>query len=134
MLLRFIHTTCIWTTSCTTSSVCLSKAFQRTCFRFESGCKGKTDFRNHQIFRKVFSEKFFSGGLERISHSGPALSRSLAMCKVRYSVKRPQGTLRLTPCHQNFISSTRFLSKAVAKVYTFNKNASVIQYFFETFF
>ena len=59
MLLRFIHTTCIWTTSCTTSSVCLSKAFQRTCFRFESGCKGKTDFRNHQIFRKVFFGKNF---------------------------------------------------------------------------
>ena len=61
--------------------VCLSKVFQRTVFSFvlpfqrESVCKGKTFFRNLQIFSKVFLKKFFrrfSEGVRLI------LSRSLA--------------------------------------------------------
>ena len=45
--------------------VCLSKVFQRTVFSFvlpfqrESVCKGKTLFRNLQIFSKFFSKKNF---------------------------------------------------------------------------
>ena len=45
--------------------VCLSKVFQRTVFSFvppfqrESVCKGKTFFRNLQIFSKFFFEKKF---------------------------------------------------------------------------
>ena len=42
-------------------SVCLSKIFQRTFFRFgsESVCKGKGFIFNHQTFSKVFLKKFF---------------------------------------------------------------------------
>ena len=42
-------------------SVCLSKIFQRTFFRFgsESVCKDKGFIFNHQTFSKVFLKKFF---------------------------------------------------------------------------
>ena len=61
--------------------VCLSKVFQRTVFSFvlpfqrESVCKGKTFFRNLQIFSKVFLKKFFRRFSEGVRL---VLSRSLA--------------------------------------------------------
>ena len=61
--------------------VCLSKVFQRTVFSFvlpfqrESVCKGKTFFRNLQIFSKVFFEKIFGRFSEGVRL---VLSRSLA--------------------------------------------------------
>ena len=109
MLLRFIHTILIWTTSCTTSLFVYLKLFKELAFKscVENGCKGKSYFRNHQIFRKVF-QKNFSAAVRSASPSGLTLSRSLAACKVRYSVKRLRKDIRLTLCHQNFISSVRF--------------------------
>ena len=50
--------------------VCLSKVFQRSCFLFESGCKGKADFSNIQIFSKIFSEKFFSASPLYVNNNG----------------------------------------------------------------
>ena len=61
--------------------VCLSKVFQRTVFSFvlpfqrESVCKGKTFFRNLQIFSKFFSKKNFGRFSEGVRL---VLSRSLA--------------------------------------------------------
>ena len=61
--------------------VCLSKVFQRTIFSFvllfqrESVCKGKTFFRNLQIFSKFFSKKNFGRFSEGVRL---VLSRSLA--------------------------------------------------------
>ena len=62
------HILLIWTTSCTTSLFVYLKLFKELAFKscVENGCKGKSYFRNHQIFRKVFSEKFFSGGPKRV--------------------------------------------------------------------
>ena len=110
MLLRFIHTILIWTTSCTTSLFVYLKLFKELAFKscVENGCKGKSYFRNHQIFRKVFFQKDFSAAVRSASPSGLTLSRSLAACKVRYSVQRLRQDIRLTLCHQNFISSVRF--------------------------
>ena len=109
MLLRFIHTILIWTTSCTTSLFVYLKLFKELAFKscVENGCKGKSYFRNHQIFRKVF-QKNFSAAVRSASSSGLTLSRSLAACKVRYSAQRLRQDIRLTLCHQNFISSVRF--------------------------
>ena len=63
------HILLIWTTSCTTSLFVYLKLFKELAFKscVENGCKGKSYFRNHQIFQKVFSEKFFSGGPKRVS-------------------------------------------------------------------
>ena len=61
--------------------VCLSKVFQRTVFSFvlpfqrESVCKGKTFFRNLQIFSKFFFGKNFGRFSEGVRL---VLSRSLA--------------------------------------------------------
>ena len=62
-------------------SVCLSKIFQRTFFRFgsESVCKGKGFIFNHQTFSKVFFEKVFFSLKTRLSFSLPCYY------KVRYS-------------------------------------------------
>ena len=100
-------------------------------FQRESVCKGKTFFRNLQIFSKVFFEKIFgrfSEGVRLI------LSRSLA---------HPQGkilgaafgtifrSLKLhSVCHLQRLS----LSKAVAKVQTFSVSATFTPYFFAGFF
>ena len=97
-------------------------------------CKGKADFRNHQIFFLIFSEKIFSGGLKRISYSGPALSRSLAMCKVRYSVSAFTEPSGLHPVIRISFLQRVSLSKAVAKVHTFHKTARILCNFFEIFF
>ena len=104
------HILLIWTTSCTTSLFVYLKLFKELAFKscVENGCKGKSYFRNHQIFQKVFFQKNFSAAVRSASPSGLTLSRSLAACKVRYSVKRLRQDIRLTLCHQNFISSVRF--------------------------
>ena len=104
------HILLIWTTSCTTSLFVYLKLFKELAFKpcVENGCKGKSYFRNHQIFRKVFFQKNFSAAVRSASPSGLTLSRSLAACKVRYSVQRLRQDIRLTLCHQNFISSVRF--------------------------
>ena len=62
-------------------SVCLSKIFQRTFFRFgsESVCKGKGFIFNRQTFPKVFFEKVFFSLKTRLSFSLPCYY------KVRYS-------------------------------------------------
>ena len=62
-------------------SVCLSKIFQRTFFRFgsESVCKDKGFIFNHQTFSKVFFEKVFFSLKTRLSFSLPCYY------KVRYS-------------------------------------------------
>ena len=103
------HILLIWTTSCTTSLFVYLKLFKELASVFVVGCvcKVKEDFRNHQIFQKVFFEKF-SAAVRSASPSGLTLSRSLAACKVRYSVQRLRQDIRLTLCHQNFISSVRF--------------------------
>ena len=73
MLLRFIHTILIWTTSCTTSLFVYLKLFKELASVFVVGCvcKVKEDFRNHQIFQKVFLKNFQrrSG----LSHFHPSL-------------------------------------------------------------
>ena len=104
------HILLIWTTSCTTSLFVYLKLFKELAFKpcVENGCKGKSYFRNHQIFRKVFFQKNFSAAVRSAPPSGLTLSRSLAACKVRYSVQRLRQDIRLTLCHQNFISSVRF--------------------------
>ena len=104
------HILLIWTTSCTTSLFVYLKLFKELAFKscVENGCKGKSYFRNHQIFQKVFFQKNFSAAVRSASPSGLTLSRSLAACKVRYSVQRLRQDIRLTLCHQNFISSVRF--------------------------
>ena len=72
--------------------VCLSKVFQRTIFLSGSRFSGKAFakvrrfFITSKFFRKFFLKKFFrrfSEGVRLI------LSRSLAHCKVRYSVQHP---------------------------------------------
>jgi|GEM_PF-4918189 len=104
------HILLIWTTSCTTSLFVYLKLFKELASVFVVGCvcKVKEDFRNHQIFQKVFFEKFSAAVRIVAFPSKLTLSRSLAACKVRYSVQLTHGMLRLTLCHQNFISLTRF--------------------------
>ena len=104
------HILLIWTTSCTTSLFVYLKLFKELASVFVVGCvcKVKEDFRNHQIFQKVFFEKFSAAVRVVAFPSKLTLSRSLAACKVRYSVQLTHGMLRLTLCHQNFISSVRF--------------------------
>ena len=117
--------------------VCLSKVFQRTVFSFvlpfqrESVCKGKTFFRNLQIFSKFFFRKKifgrFSEGVRLV------LSRSLAHRKVRYSVQQSalsSVASALPVCHLQRLS----LSKAVAKVQTFSVSATFTPYFFAEIF
>ena len=55
------HILLIWTTSCTTSLFVYLKLFKELAFKsfVENGCKGKSYFRNHQIFQKVFFRKIF---------------------------------------------------------------------------
>ena len=116
--------------------VCLSKVFQRTVFSFvlpfqrESVCKGKTFFRNLQIFSIVFFEKIFGRFSEGVRLT---LSRSLAHRKVRYSVQQsalsPVASA-LPVCHLQRLS----LSKAVAKVQTFSVSATFTPYFFAEIF
>ena len=104
------HILLIWTTSCTTSLFVYLKLFKELASVFVVGCvcKVKEDFRNHQIFQKVFFEKFSAAVRVVAFPSRLTLSRSLAACKVRYSVQRLRQDIRLTLCHQNFISSVRF--------------------------
>ena len=64
-------------------------------------------FATTKFFGKFF-QKNFSAAVRSASPSGLTLSRSLAACKVRYSVQRLRKDIRLTLCHQNFISSVRF--------------------------
>ena len=60
LFLLFI-TSYIYNVTLVLHSVCLSKIFQRTFFRFgsESVCKGKGFIFNYQTFSKVFFEKVF---------------------------------------------------------------------------
>ena len=60
LFLLFI-TSFIYNVTLVLHSVCLSKIFQRTFFRFgsESVCKGKGFIFNYQTFSKVFLKKFF---------------------------------------------------------------------------
>ena len=117
--------------------VCLSKVFQRTIFSFvlpfqrESVCKGKTFFRNLQIFSKFFFEKKFLEGFQKacsLSFLAP-----LHIRKVRYSAQQsalsPVASA-LPVCHLQRLS----LSKAVAKVQTFSFHATFTPYFFAGFF
>ena len=59
------------TTSCTTSLFVYLKLFKERAFksRVENGRKGKPNFHNHQIFRKVFFRKIF----QRRSEANPVL-------------------------------------------------------------
>ena len=117
--------------------VCLSKVFQRTIFSFklpfqrESVCKGKTFFRNLQIFSKFFFEKKFLEGFQKAC--GLSFLAPLHIRKVRYSVQRsalsPVASA-LPVCHLQRLS----LSKAVAKVQTFSFHATFTPYFFAGFF
>ena len=117
--------------------VCLSKVFQRTVFSFvlpfqrESVCKGKTFFRNLQIFSKFFFEKKFLEGFQKAC--GLSFLAPLHIRKVRYSVQRsalsPVASA-LPVCHLQRLS----LSKAVAKVQTFSFHATFTPYFFAGFF
>ena len=117
--------------------VCLSKVFQRTIFSFvlpfqrESFCKGKTFFRNLQIFSKFFFEKKFLEGFQKAC--GLSFLAPLHIRKVRYSVQRsalsPVASA-LPVCHLQRLS----LSKAVAKVQTFSFHATFTPYFFAGFF
>ena len=72
--------------------VCLSKVFQRTVFSFvlpfqrESVCKGKTFFRNLQIFSKFFFEKKFLEGFQKAC--GLSFLAPLHIRKVRYSAQQ----------------------------------------------
>ena len=116
--------------------VCLSKVFQRTVFSFvlpfqrESVCKGKTFFRNLQIFSKVFLKKFSEGSQKAC---GLSFLAPLHIRKVRYSVQQsalsPVASA-LPVCHLQRLS----LSKAVAKVQTFSFHATFTPYFFAGFF
>ena len=116
--------------------VCLSKVFQRTVFSFvlpfqrESVCKGKTFFRNLQIFSKVFLKKF-SEGFQKAC--GLSFLAPLHIRKVRYSVQQsalsPVASA-LPVCHLQRLS----LSKAVAKVQTFSVSATFTPYFFAEIF
>ena len=103
------HILLIWTTSCTTSLFVYLKLFKELAFKscVENGCKGKSYFRNHQIFRKVFSEKFFSGGPKRVSLRAYPFSLPCSM-QGKILGERLRQDIRLTLCHQNFISSVRF--------------------------
>ena len=117
--------------------VCLSKVFQRTVFSFvlpfqrESVCKGKTFFRNLQIFSKFFFEKKFLEGFQKAC--GLSFLAPLHIRKVRYSVQRsalsPVASA-LPVCHLQRLS----LSKAVAKVQTFSVSATFTPYFFAEIF
>ena len=116
--------------------VCLSKVFQRTIFSFvlpfqrESVCKGKTFFRNLQIFSKVFFGKFSEGSQKAC---GLSFLAPLHIRKVRYSVQHPALSpvaSALPVCHLQRLS----LSKAVAKVQTFSVSATFTPYFFSIFF
>ena len=128
------------TTSCTTSLFVYLRFFKELAFKsfVENGCKGKSYFRNHQIFQKVFSEKFFSGNfsaaVRSASPSGLTLSRSLAACKVRYSVQRLRQDIRLTLCHQNFISSVRFPLESGCKGTDFSETGKCFTTFFYNIF
>ena len=117
--------------------VCLSKVFQRTVFSFvlpfqrESVCKGKTFFRNLQIFSKFFFEKKILEGFQKAC--GLSFLAPLHIRKVRYSVQQsalsPVASA-LPVCHLQRLS----LSKAVAKVQTFSVSATFTPYFFAGFF
>ena len=117
--------------------VCLSKVFQRTVFSFvlpfqrESVCKGKTFFRNLQIFSKFFFEKKFLEGFQKAC--GLSFLAPLHIRKVRYSVQQsalsPVASA-LPVCHLQRLS----LSKAVAKVQTFSVSATFTPYFFAEIF
>ena len=117
--------------------VCLSKVFQRTVFSFvlpfqrESICKGKTFFRNLQIFSKFFFEKKFLEGFQKAC--GLSFLAPLHIRKVRYSVQQsalsPVASA-LPVCHLQRLS----LSKAVAKVQTFSVSATFTPYFFAEIF
>ena len=117
--------------------VCLSKVFQRTVFSFvlpfqrESVCKGKTFFRNLQIFSKFFSKKKFLEGFQKAC--GLSFLAPLHIRKVRYSVQQsalsPVASA-LPVCHLQRLS----LSKAVAKVQTFSVSATFTPYFFAEIF
>ena len=136
MLLRFIHTILIWTTSCTTSLFVYLKLFKELASVFVVGCacKVKEDFRNHQIFQKVFFEKFSAAVRVVAFPSKLTLSRSLAACKVRYSVKRLRQDIRLTLCHQNFISSVRFPLESGCKGTDFSETCKYFTILFYNIF
>ena len=74
-------------------SVCLFKIFQRTnihfSFRLEVKANAKVSdlFLTTKFFRSFFFEKFFEAVKSTIRHKRLILSRSLTLCKVRYSVQ-----------------------------------------------
>ena len=105
--------------------------FFRAPVQRESVCKGKTFFRNLQIFSKFFLEKKFLEGFQKAC--GLSFLAPLHIRKVRYSVQQsalsPVASA-LPVCHLQRLS----LSKAVAKVQTFSVSATFTPYFFAEIF
>ena len=117
--------------------VCLSKVFQRTIsfrfyFRFvvESVCKVKRFILNRQIFSKFFFKKVF----QAVRMTRLTLSRSLTLCKVRYSVQLAGVTPTLALCFSMSLFLTSFPLESGCKGTHFFRFCKYHADFFSDFF
>ena len=117
--------------------VCLSKVFQRTIsfrfyFRFvaENVCKVKRFILNRQIFSKFFFKKVF----QAVRMTRLTLSRSLTLCKVRYSVQLAGVTPTLALCFSMSLFLTSFPLESGCKGTHFFRFCKYHADFFSDFF
>ena len=123
-------------TSCTTSSFVYLKSFKELFpflqlpFVVESVCKGKSFFRNHQTFSKVFFSKSFFWR-RKLTPSG-CRSRSLNSVKVRY-LERRRTAASCSFSFQIVISSTSFPLESGCKITHIFAFSNFYPHFFSKF-
>ena len=132
MLLRFIHTILIWTTSCTTSLFVYLKLFKELAFKscVENGCKGKSYFVTTK-FSESFFRKIFSGGPKRAPPGLPFLAPCSMQGKILGAAPPERHPAYTLSSEFHFFSA--FPSRKRLQRYRLFRNLQAFLETFETF-